>query len=204
MANLALGGKLIWQLYKEKNHPVNKNFRMKYLKGRSLRNITLANTSSSSGIWNFWRKCFESFNHQLYRTPGNGKKIYLREDNIFGKPPLSNANKLTEIQNWAINKGLLCLADICSWDRDGNWVGWSLPDLPAIFNSQKTLLFTTLSGLALVHLSQQDCWGWGLDGFYSIAKGYKALNTFHSSCLPPTIWKLIWYSRCLPKVNLFS
>ena len=84
---MALGGKLIWQVYKDKNHPVSRIFRMKYLKGRSLRNITSANTSLGSGIWNSCRKCFDSFNLQLYRTPGNGKKIYLWEDRISRKPP---------------------------------------------------------------------------------------------------------------------
>ena len=44
LANLALGGKLIWQLYADKSHPVSKIFRMKYLKGGSLRNLTTSNT----------------------------------------------------------------------------------------------------------------------------------------------------------------
>ena len=90
LANLELGGKLIGKLYKDKNHPVYRIFRMKYLKGRSLRNITSANTSSGSGVWNSYRKCFDFFNLQLYRTPGNGKKIYLWEDRIFG-------NKVTQL-----------------------------------------------------------------------------------------------------------
>ena len=44
LANLAMGGKLIWQLYVDKNNPVSKIFRMKYLKGYSLRNLTTSNT----------------------------------------------------------------------------------------------------------------------------------------------------------------
>ena len=44
LASLAMGGKLIWQLYVEKNHAISKIFRMKYLKGVSLRNITSFNT----------------------------------------------------------------------------------------------------------------------------------------------------------------
>ena len=39
LANLALGGKLVWQFFADKNHPVGKLFSMKYLKGGSLRTI---------------------------------------------------------------------------------------------------------------------------------------------------------------------
>ena len=39
MANLDLGGKIIWQLYADKNHLVSKIFWMKYHKGGSLRNL---------------------------------------------------------------------------------------------------------------------------------------------------------------------
>ena len=38
--NLAMGGKLIWRLYTNKNHSISKIFWMKYLKGGSLKNIT--------------------------------------------------------------------------------------------------------------------------------------------------------------------
>ena len=52
LANLEMGGKLIWQLYVDKNHPVNKIFRMKYLEGGSLRNLTTSNTPTGTAIWN--------------------------------------------------------------------------------------------------------------------------------------------------------
>ena len=39
LANLAMGGKLIWKLFVDKKHPVSKIFWMKYLKGGSLRNL---------------------------------------------------------------------------------------------------------------------------------------------------------------------
>ena len=37
LANIALGGKLIWQIFADNNHLVSKLFSMKYLKGGSLR-----------------------------------------------------------------------------------------------------------------------------------------------------------------------
>ena len=61
LANLAMGGKLIWQLYADKNHPFSKIFRMKYLKGGSLRNITSSNTPTGTTIWNSCRKGIDKF-----------------------------------------------------------------------------------------------------------------------------------------------
>ena len=97
LANLALGGKLIWQLYVDKNHPVSNIFRMKYLKGGSLRNITSSNTPTSTTIWNSYRRGFNLFKQQLYRIPGNGKRILLWEDKISGNPSLSFDISLKEI-----------------------------------------------------------------------------------------------------------
>ena len=44
LANLEMGGKLLWQLYAEKKHPVSMIFRKKYLKGGSLRGLTSSST----------------------------------------------------------------------------------------------------------------------------------------------------------------
>ena len=77
LANLALDGKLIWQLYVDKNHPVSKIFRMKYLKGGSLKNITTSNTPTGTTIWNSCRRGIDNFNQQLCRIPRNGKRVLL-------------------------------------------------------------------------------------------------------------------------------
>ena len=50
LAYLALSGKLIWKLFMDKTHPINRIFRMKYLKGGSLRNITYSNTPIDTAI----------------------------------------------------------------------------------------------------------------------------------------------------------
>jgi hypothetical protein len=39
LANLALGGKILWKLYTNHRHPVSKILRKKYLNGASLRNL---------------------------------------------------------------------------------------------------------------------------------------------------------------------
>ena len=120
LANLAMTGKLIWQLFVDPKHPVSRIFKMKYLQGGSLRNISFANTLFGSAIWNSCRKGFEFFIKHLYRVLGNRMRTLLWEDVISGTPPLSSVPQLFEIMNWSKNKGLLFLADICIWDNEGN------------------------------------------------------------------------------------
>ena len=43
MVNLAMGGKLLWQFFSNKKHPVSQFLLEKYLKGGSLRNLQLSN-----------------------------------------------------------------------------------------------------------------------------------------------------------------
>ena len=72
LANLAMTGKLIWQLFGDPKHPVSRIFNMKYLKRGTLRNISAVNTPSGSAIWNSCRKGFEFFCQQRFRIPSNG------------------------------------------------------------------------------------------------------------------------------------
>ena len=50
MVNLAMGGKLLWQLFSNKKHPISQFFWKKYLKGGSLRNLQLSNTPKGTVI----------------------------------------------------------------------------------------------------------------------------------------------------------
>ena len=55
LANLAMGGKLLWQLFSNKKHPVSQFFWKKYLKGGTLRNLQGKNTPKGSITWNLCR-----------------------------------------------------------------------------------------------------------------------------------------------------
>ena len=107
LENLDLGGKIIWQLFADKKHPVRNILWMKYLKGDSLRNLKLVNIPTDIAIWNLYRRGIDHIQQHLYRIPGNGMRILLWEDNILGNPPLSTLNSLNEIKLWLINKGIL-------------------------------------------------------------------------------------------------
>ena len=56
LANLAMGGKIIWQLFADKKHLISKIFWMKCLKGGSLRNLKAENLPQGTTIWNSCRK----------------------------------------------------------------------------------------------------------------------------------------------------
>ena len=98
LSNLALGGKFLWQLYVDKHHPISKIFRMKYLKGRSLINLTSSSTPSGTTIWILCRKGIDEFKQHLYRIPSNGNKIRLLEDKISGNNPLSSSIMFKELK----------------------------------------------------------------------------------------------------------
>ena len=73
----------------DSKHHVSTIFRMKYLKGGPLRNISSTNTPLGSAIWNSCRKGLEFFSQRLFRVPGNGMKTLLWEDHISGNIPFS-------------------------------------------------------------------------------------------------------------------
>jgi len=173
---LALGGKIIWQLYANKKHPVSKILQMKYLKGGSLRNLTIAATPTGTTIWNLSRRCTDHLQQHLYIIQGNVLRTLLLEDIIQGNAPLASLNSYNDLKIWLVNKGLLRLADIFSCDSKGNWAGWTFPGVPEPLHTKKNLLYTALSGLAPVHCSSKDKWGWGRTGIYTTAQVFPLYN----------------------------
>ena len=127
LSNLALGGKLLWQLFSNKKHPVSQILWKKYLHGGTLRNLQLENTPKGSIIWNLCRSCLEFFRKHLYQILGNVRQTYLWEDKIAGNTPLNFDASYSEFQIWLVNKGILKLFDIISWECNGNWDAWSFP-----------------------------------------------------------------------------
>ena len=95
----------------------------------------------------------------------------------MGNSPLSSIESLSEIKAQLTNKSFLRLADICIWDRDGSWVGWTFPVLPNHLISQKNLLILSLSGITPVNYFYKYSWGWGRTGKYSTAQGFSTLQS---------------------------
>ena len=98
LVNLAMGGKLLWQLFSDKKHLINQIFQKKNLKGGTLRNIHITNTPKGSITWNLCRKGLEFFTQHLYCIPGNGRNTFLWDDKIKGNAPLDSDLSLSEIK----------------------------------------------------------------------------------------------------------
>lgn len=77
LANLALGGKILWTLFSNTKHLVSQVIKKKYLKGSTLRNIQIDNNIKGTSIWHLCRRGIEFFQKHLYRIPGNGKNTML-------------------------------------------------------------------------------------------------------------------------------
>ena len=72
------------------------------------------------------------------------------------------------------------------------------------FLHDQTILIDALAGLAPVHRSSNDKWGWGSTGVYTVAHGMSAIHSPHASLLSTALWKSIWSPFGLPKVIFFS
>ena len=60
-------------------------------------------------------------------------------------------------------------------------------EIPDRLISEQETLIKTLSGLAPVHHSLKDKWGWGATGVYSMGHGFAEIQTSHVSLLKPTM-----------------
>ena len=130
------------------------------------------------------------------------------DDKIKGNTPLNSDLSLTEIKLWLVNKGLLRLSDITSWESNGNWAAWAFPDPlerghPNLLIQQNSLM-NKLSGLAPIHLSCKDVWGWGSSGNYTTAHGFKVMQHSTTSSHNADFWKSVWNSPSIPKVIFFT
>ena len=173
----------------------------------------MENTPKGSITWNLCRKGLEFFVHHLYRIPGNGRQTFLWDDKINGHAPLNSYFSIIEIKNWLMNKGIYRLVDITSWDANGNWNAWSLPTMTernlSNFYAQQKSLLDRLSGMAPIHRSCKDMWGWGFFGFYFAANGFKQLQFSSQICSMAssgshnaTFWKMVWNLPSIPNFFL--
>jgi hypothetical protein len=126
LANLALGGKIIWNLYVNHRHPVRKISRKKYLNGASMRNLQATNISKGTSIYNLYRHGLEPFQKNLFRILGNGKKTMLWKDNIMGNTPLIESEDLKEIHAWLSQLGIKkSKTSLCGMIKEDGKVGIS-------------------------------------------------------------------------------
>ena len=132
-------------------------------------------------------------------------------DKITGNESLNSVISISEIKQWLINKGIFKLSDIISWDNSGNWESWSLPELTDrdhVLHAQQKILLELIPGMAPVHPSCKDSWGWGPARIYTAASGYmliqsKQISIPFSGLINVDFWKRAWNFPSIPNINFF-
>jgi hypothetical protein len=62
----------------------------------------------------------------------------------------------------------------------------------------------SLQGKSLIKARKNDKRGWGSHtGSYTIEVGYKSFTKVPHVPTDPIIWKAIWTSKSIPKINMF-
>jgi ribonuclease HI/exonuclease III len=206
--NIAMGGKILWNMTAGKQTWSKHLLRKKYFSGsrdRFLEKPPL--TKKGSPIFLLCQKAMPLIKSQLTWIPGNGSKINLWEDSILGGQPLSDLREIENIKNWLMHKNCRTLWDISTWKNDDkkSWEGWDLGNYPEELNGEVSIMLELLQGKAPLRAGVNDKRGWGTTtGVYTAAAGYK--NVTSTPWVPPNPgpWKALWNFPSIPKVDLFA
>ena len=113
-----------------------------------------------------------------------------------------------------MNKGIYRLADITSWDENGNWNAWSLPTLSerdlSNFSAQQKSPLDRMSGTTPIHRTWKETWDWRFFGFHSTTNYFKQIqfssqiySTTSSGSHNVAIWKMVWNIHTIAQINSF-
>eukprot|EP00253_Pinus_taeda_P033856 PITA_33856 len=193
LVNLALGGKLLWKMAHEPNHPISTTLLSKYAHNSSFRNLNFDPPVNSSQVWILCCKSNIFFKKLLYRVSGNGKRTNLWHDRIMGHDPLEKNEDISDLRDWLIRAGINSLYDLSVWDHWGEieWAGWDCHGVPVWLTPQKNLLVELLEDSTPENRYMKDCWAWGQSGIYSTAASYKAPQESKNNSHTPAFWKLV-------------
>jgi len=202
--NLALGAKLLWQIVSGKDSWSKKVLRKKYFRGPRKRCLDHTPTRrKGSPIYDLCIKAMEPFQKNLHWIPGNGKSIKVWEDSILGDTPLGQCNELNNIKRWLQSKGVNTLWDLSEWERN-NWTGWKIQDLPPNLEEEGDVLRTFLQGKSPIKNNIKDKRGWGRKtGRYTTGEGYKLMEVIPYAAPNPGVWKFLWTTPFVPKIDFF-
>jgi ribonuclease HI len=205
--NLALGAKLLWKMVTGKPSWSKLALWRKYFRGPRDRSLEFpCKETKSSPIFALCKKALPHFSPHLTWVPKNGKKIRIWTDSIMGDPPLEHRQDLLCLKNWMDSQNIVTLSDISIWgeDRLQSWQGWGVPNRPAALDRHWCALKRCLQGKAPLKKKGKDERGWGRNArAYTTAEGYQLFNNVPTAMPNPTLWKAIWQSNSLPKIDLF-
>ena len=199
--NKALGTKLIWRLATDKKEWWKEVIRKKYIRRPRSKILTCPWTGKGTLLWLLCKASLNLIQSNYYWILGNKKKIKVWENTILGQPSLSSLSGMRELSEWARSIDISTLFNLSSWNPKGSWNGWKDFHPPEHLEAVKNLLFTSLHGKTSINKSAKDHIGWGKNGTYTVKEGYKKLSMEPTTA--ESLWKKVWHSDCIPKVNSF-
>jgi hypothetical protein len=99
------------------------------------------------------------------------------------------------------------LWDISSWGNDENhsWLCWGIASLPPDLEEEWNILKSWLQGKSPLQKGEKDKRGWGhCSGMYTTAAGYLHITSVPHVPPDPTIWKEVWKTKSIPKIDMFT
>ena len=98
------------------------------------------------------------------------------------------------------------LYDISKWgnERGKPWQGWEVGNLPQDLENDWGALKLSLQGKAPIKKIGKDERGWGKNVKpYSTLLGYNTFRNIPHVPPNPSLWKSIWNTKTIPKIDLF-
>jgi ribonuclease HI/exonuclease III len=206
--NIAMGGKILWNMTAGKQTWSKQLLRKKYFSGSRDRFLEKPpTTKKGSPIFHLCQRAMPLLKAQLTWIPGNGSKINIWEDSILGGQPLSELREIENIKEWLLHRNCSTLWDISTWKNDEkrSWEGWDLGNYPEELNDEASILLDLLQGNSPLSAGERDKRGWGTNsGVYTAAAGYKIVTSAPWVPPNPGPWKALWNFPSIPKVDLFA
>jgi hypothetical protein len=157
--NLAMGGKILWNMISGKNTWSKQILRKKYFTGNRKRCLEKpTKMQNGSPIFLLCKRALPYFTVKLTWIPGNGANIKIWDDSILGDQPLNSLKELRNIQAWLTDNNCSTLCDISSWGNDDKetWVSWNLGDYPDELKEEALLLLDILQGKSPITARSKD------------------------------------------------
>jgi hypothetical protein len=125
----------------------------------------------------------------------------------MGDTPLELRQDLTWLRKWMETQRLTSLWDISIWGNDQHrmWLGWGIGNYPPELVEEWEALKLCLQGKSPLKKRGKDKRGWGGNsGAYTTATRYHLIKALPTVPPNPGIWKAIWSSKTIPKIDMFT
>ena len=157
--NLAMGGKILWNLITGRKTWSKQTLKKKYFTGDRQRCLERpTKLQKGSPVFSLCKRALPFFTPKLTWSPGNGEKINIWEDSILGEQPLINYSDMSNIRDWLHAKNCRTLMDISNWNRDEDesWASWNLGELPHDLEEEAVSLLNFLQGKSPINAKAKD------------------------------------------------